>query len=150
MGKLWLVALLFMAAACGETPSGSSAQPQQPVSGPPSSGGPASPGQPGATPSAVTPVGDTLEPHKVQWLSAEPTGDGTALVITWWSGVEPCTVLDRVDVAESADQVTVTLWEGRDRRHPDAMCIAIAVKKQTTVKLSAPLGHRKVVDGAKP
>ncbi|GII53656.1 hypothetical protein Pth03_20450 [Planotetraspora thailandica] len=149
MGKLWLVALLLMVVACGETtpgPSGSSAQPSRPVSGHPSSGGSA---EPGATPSQATPVGNTIDPHKTKWLSAEPTDGGKALLLTWWSGVEPCTALDRVDVSESADQVTVTIWEGKDRRHPDAVCIAIAIKKQTKVNLSTPLGNRKVIDGAK-
>ncbi|GAA1269635.1 hypothetical protein Psi02_19740 [Planotetraspora silvatica] len=142
MGKLWLVALVFMAVACGETPS-SSASPGQPVGVPANSGG-ATP-----SPSTVTPVGNTINPRKVPWISAKPTDDGTALNVVWWSGVEPCNVLDRVEVAETADTVTVTLWEGHDRRQPDAMCIEIAIQKQTRVRLPAPLGDRKVVDGAR-
>ncbi|GAA4589609.1 hypothetical protein GCM10023194_44300 [Planotetraspora phitsanulokensis] len=149
MGKLWLAALLFMAVACGETPS-SSASPEQPTGVPASSDIPVS-SSGGATPSPsfVTPVGHTINPRKVPWISATPTDDGTALDVVWWSGVEPCNMLDRVDVTETAKTVTVTLWEGHDRRQPDAVCIEIAIKKQTRVQLPSPLGGREVVDGAR-
>ncbi|MEN3535025.1 hypothetical protein AAH991_07935 [Microbispora sp. ZYX-F-249] len=175
MRKLWLVALLFLAVACGGT-SSTSASPEQPDGSPtgaeaghgspaaasPSgapSGAPGSApggapgGAPGSTPSGapspVTPAGPTLNPRKVPWESATPTGDGRSLDVVWWSGVEPCNVLDRVEVTETAREVTVTLYEGQDRRSPDAMCIAIAVLKSTKVQLKAPLDGRKVVDGAK-
>jgi hypothetical protein len=143
MRKLWLVALLFMAVACGETPPTSSASPSAP-SNPPEQ--PVS--VPAASPTPVTPVGNTLGTHKTKWISATPSADGRSLRLVWWSGVEPCTVLDRVEVAESTDKVVVTLYEGQDRRHPDAVCIAMAIQKTTTVTLSAPLGSRRVVDGA--
>ncbi|MEW9527665.1 hypothetical protein [Microbispora sp. NPDC049125] len=164
MRKLWLVALLFMAVACGETPSTSSAQPESPAVVPASSQPPASapasskppvsvPATSGppvsAAPSPVTPVGNTMRTHKVPWISATPSAGGSKLDIVWWSGVEPCAVLDRVEVDEGGKDVTVTVYEGQDRRSPDAICIAIAIQKTTTVDLRAPLGDRKVVDGAK-
>ncbi|MEU8173471.1 hypothetical protein AB0C14_11390 [Microbispora hainanensis] len=158
MRKLWLVALLFLAVACGGT-SSTSASPEQPDGSPSGAGAdhgssmPASPvgpsGAPSGTPSPVTPAGPTLNPRKVPWESATPTGDGTALDLVWWSGVEPCNVLDHVEVTETAREVTVTLYEGQDRRSPDAVCIEIAIMKSTQVHLKAPLGDRKVVDGAK-
>ncbi|WP_204056545.1 hypothetical protein [Microbispora corallina] len=150
MRKLWLVALLSMAVACGETPSTTTASsvPTTPSGEP--VGVPASSAAPAATPSPspVTPVGHTLRTHKVTWLSATPVDDGARLRLVWWSGVEPCSVLDRVEVKESADEVVVTLYEGQDRRSPDAACIEIAIQKTTTVALTSPLGARKVVDGA--
>ncbi|WP_432928806.1 hypothetical protein ACQPZZ_03290 [Microbispora sp. CA-135349] len=166
MRKLWLVALLFLAVACGGT-SSTSASPEQPEGSPsgagadhPSrppvqapgaaTGAPAAPsGAPSGTPSPVTPAGPTLHPRKVPWESATPAADGRSLDVVWWSGVEPCTVLDRVEVTESAREVTVTLYEGQDRRSPDAVCIAIAILKTTKVHLKAPLDARKIVDGAK-
>jgi len=166
MRKLWLVALLFLAVACGGT-SSTSASPGQPEGSPsgagtdhpsrptaPSpdavvSGAPAAPpGAPSGTPSPVTPAGPTLNPRKVPWESATPASDGRSLDVVWWSGVEPCHVLDHVEVTETARTVTVTLYEGQDRRSPDAVCIEIAVLKTTKVRLKAPLGGRKVVDGA--
>lgn len=143
MRTIWLVALLFLVAACGEPPgASSSATPDQPV------GESASPVTPSGAPSPVTPVGQTLDPSKVPWTSATPTEDGRSLDVVWWSGVEPCYVLDRVEVDEQADQVTVTLYEGKDARSPDAVCIEIAIQKTTRVQLRAPLGDRKVIDGA--
>ena len=153
MRKLWLVALLFLAVACGGT-SSTSASPEQPDGSASGAGAdhgtPASPsGAPSGAPSPVTPAGPTLNPRKVPWESATPAGDGRSLDIVWWSGVEPCYVLDRVEVTETAREVTVTLYEGQDRRQPDAACIEIAIEKTTTVRLKSPLDDRKVVDGAK-
>lgn len=95
-------------------------------------------------------MGNTLDPRKIAWTGATPSPDGRSLAVVWWSGVAPCTVLDRVEVKESAKQVVVTLYEGRDPRFPDTACIAIAVEKTTTVRLASPLDGREVVDGAKP
>jgi len=36
------------------------------------------------------------------------------VAIDFTSGVEPCDVLDHVDVAYGADAVTITLFEGHD------------------------------------
>ncbi|WP_433249794.1 hypothetical protein ACQPYK_03020 [Streptosporangium sp. CA-135522] len=101
-------------------------------------------------PEPTTPKGHTDHPRRVRWLSAKPSKDGRSLRITWWSGVEPCTVLDRVTVRETPKRVTVTLWEGPSSKARDVACIAVAVQKVTTVKLKVPLGDRKVVDGARP
>jgi hypothetical protein len=152
MRNIWLAALVLAVAACGDTtpstsgPSTSGVPNQgQPVSTPVST--PASSG-PTPSPSPVTPKGNTINPHKVRWISAKPSPDGRSLRIVWWSGVEPCNTLDRVEVAEKKDSVTVTLYEGPDRRSPDVACIEIAVQKTTTVTLPTPLDGRRVVDGA--
>ena len=143
MRTIWLVALLFLVAACGEPPNTASpAPPDQPVSEPAGSV------VPSGAPSPVAPVGNSLDPNKVPWTSATPADGGRSLDVVWWSGVEPCYVLDRVEVDEQADQVTVTLYEGKDARSPDAVCIEIAIQKTTRVQLRAPLGDRKVIDGA--
>ncbi|GIH69174.1 hypothetical protein [Sphaerimonospora thailandensis] len=108
--------------------------------------GPSSPADAGP----VKPHRRTLGTHKVRWRSVKPIAHGRKLRITWWSGVAPCTVLDRVKTKETARKVVVTLYEGTDPAAKDTMCISIAIKKSTTVKLRAPLGKRKIVDGAKP
>jgi hypothetical protein len=148
MRRLWLIPVLFLAVACGGAPGTSATGPDQVVSTT------ASPGASGATPSAVapspvTPVGDALQPHEIAWTRATPSAAGTSLDIVWWSGVAPCTVLDRVEVREGAGEVTVTLNEGHDRRAPNVDCNEIAVYNTTTVKLPAPLGDRRIADGAK-
>ncbi|WP_239161376.1 hypothetical protein [Acrocarpospora phusangensis] len=123
--------------------TGQPADPEQPVSTP--VGTPAGSGTPSAGPSMTVPVGNTLNPRKIPWTTARPAGGD--LEITWVSGVEPCNSLDRVDVAYAAAEVTVTLWEGTTDE--DAICIEIAIEKKTIVKLTEPVGDRKIVDGAK-
>ncbi len=98
----------------------------------------------------VTPRPGMADTHAVNWTRAEPVGDGSVLRISYTAGVEPCSVLDRVEVAETGDTVTVTVVEGSDPAFPDAACIALGVLKAVEVPLAAPLGTRTVVDGATP
>jgi hypothetical protein len=74
--------------------------------------------------------------------------DGRTIAIDFVSGIEPCTVLDHVDVAVADDRVTITLFEGSDPDAGDVACIEIGVFKRTIVVLDEPLGDRKIVDGA--
>ena len=71
------------------------------------------------------------------------------LVIPFYGGVAPCFVLDRVEVAEAADVVTVSLFAGSDPAQPDAICIEIAKRYEVAVALREPLGGRTVVDGSR-
>jgi hypothetical protein len=89
-----------------------------------------------------------VRPHPFE--SATPIGDETSLDVRFWGGVAPCFVLDRVEVAEAADSVTVTLFAGSDPAHPDTACIEIALWMGTEVRLGAPLGGRAIRDGAAP
>ncbi len=73
--------------------------------------------------------------------------DDTTLTILFWSGVEPCYVLDHVAVTYDADAVTVTLFQGSDPNAGDVACIDIALQKQVTVTLDEPLAGRAIVDG---
>ncbi len=52
--------------------------------------------------------------HPTAFDTATIGDDDRTLTITFWSGVEPCAVLDHVDVAYGADAVTVTLFQGSD------------------------------------
>ena len=74
--------------------------------------------------------------------------DGVTVTIDFVSGVEPCYVLDRVDVVEGPDAVTITLYEGHDPYAGDVACIEIGVFKRTIVTLDRPIGDREIVDGA--
>jgi hypothetical protein len=80
--------------------------------------------------------------------SATVDADGVTVAIDFVSGVEPCYVLDRVEVVESEETVTITLYEGHDPSAGDVACIEIAVFKRTVVMLDAPIGDREIVDGA--
>ena len=85
----------------------------------------------------------------VPWEKARRTSSGRSLRVTYWSGVEPCNVLDHVDVHYSASEITVTLYEGHDPAQGDVACIEIALLKATVVRLEEPVDGRKIVDGAR-
>ncbi|WP_242659203.1 hypothetical protein [Thermostaphylospora chromogena] len=107
------------------------------------------PATPTGSPSPVEPKGGVANPRAVPWDSATPVGDGKRVRLIWWSGVEPCYTLDRVDVKESASSVEITLYEGPPGDAGKVACIEIAVLKTTTVELDEPVGGRTLVDGAK-
>jgi hypothetical protein len=92
--------------------------------------------------------GATVDPHPIPFDRVEVVDDDT-LEVFFFKGVEPCSVIDRVDVVEDADSVEITVFEGTGKAAgPDVACIAIAVEASVLVDLGSPLGERDVVDGA--
>ena len=73
--------------------------------------------------------------------------DDRTLTVYFWSGVEPCYVLDHVDVEENAGAITITLFQGSDPNVTNVACIDIALLKKVTVQLDEPVGARRIVDG---
>lgn len=160
-----LVVLVFvvLAAACGGAVTTAGPAPDQPVSSP-ASPTPASPCPPegcdGGTGPGMTP--DDTEwtdvplapdaqgtPRPVPFTEHVVSDDGTEVTVRWWSGVEPCHVLQDVQVEETGETVTITLYEASE--HPDdadVFCIELAQAKQYTVTLDQPLGDREVISGA--
>jgi hypothetical protein len=101
-------------------------------------GGPVDPGpvDPGlGQPTLVIPRPGQLDTRVVGAARLEPAVDGHHVLIrvTWWSGVEPCNVLDSVKVDRSGTAITIQLIEGTGDR--SAMCIEIAQEKATIVDL---------------
>ena len=74
--------------------------------------------------------------------------DGSKVTVYFWSGVEPCYVLDHVDVAYGSASVAITLYEGHDPDAGDVACIEIALLKKVVVQLDEPLAGRDIADGA--
>ncbi|WP_083957898.1 hypothetical protein [Herbidospora mongoliensis] len=107
---------------------------------------PAAPAQAAAPgPKVVKVQKGALSPKKVRWLTAKPHMRGVRVV--WWSGVEPCTVLTKVVVKETKKTVRITLYDGSVK---DAgMCVAMAIKKATYVRLKNPVGKRVILDGSR-
>jgi hypothetical protein len=112
------------------------------------------PGDPGLSPEPV-PGPQIVEPtpgmanvRARPFDSATIGDDGRTVTIDFWSGVEPCTVLDHVAVDYGAHDVTITLFEGNDPYAGNGACIDIAVQKQVVIVLDEPLGGRALVDGA--
>lgn len=144
---LVLVALLGLA-ACGEpslAPGGDAEGPDTPVTGSPDDGDRV---DPEAEPELVEPRPGMANVQPRPWEEAVVADDGRTVEIRFWSGVEPCSVLDRVEVDAAPEQVVITLFEGSDPAEPDAVCIEIAKRKAVRVTLDEPVGDREIVDGA--
>lgn len=117
--------------------------PECPVSSPTEEPGPA-PGGGGYT----NPAPGQDDVRAREWESAQVQADDQTIVITWWSGVEPCYVLDHVEVVEESERIVLTLYEGHQPGFEGA-CTEQAVKKQTEVRVSSKVAGRTIVDGAK-
>ena len=74
--------------------------------------------------------------------------DDRTLTVYFWSGVEPCFVLDHVDVEDDPGAITITLFQGHDPSAISAVCIEIAVMKRVEVGVDAPVAGRRIADGA--
>jgi len=97
--------------------------------------GPA-PVDPGAgQPAIVIPKPGRLNPHPVAPTALASSVDGRHVLVkvTWYGGVAPCSVLDSVTVARSANTIQLTVLEGADEA--DAICPEIAMLKATIVDL---------------
>jgi hypothetical protein len=99
-------------------------------------------------PQIVEPKPGMADLHPIAFDTAKVGDDDRTVTIDFVSGVEPCSVLDQVDVSYGADAVTITLLEGYDPGAGMVACPAIAEFKRTIVTLDQPLDGRAIVDGA--
>lgn len=74
----------------------------------------------------VVPRPGQLDVHPVaaETLRATVTGRSVEVAVDWWTGVEPCTILDTIVVERGEGTFSITLHEGRGPG--DMACIAIA------------------------
>jgi hypothetical protein len=70
-------------------------------------------------------------------LTASLDGRRLTVAATWWSGVEPCSILDSVVVDAEDGGFAITLFEGRGPG--DVACIAIAEQHRTFIEFPADL-----------
>jgi hypothetical protein len=94
------------------------------------------PVDPGAgQPTLVRPLPGRANPHPVAPTALQASVDGRRVLvkITWYGGVEPCSVLDSVRVERSGMDIALTPIEGSSDLA--AMCIEIAVLKATIIDL---------------
>ena len=97
----------------------------------------------------VTPRPGMAGVHPVEWDIVRLADDGDSLWVRWWSGVEPCHVLDRVDVQAGRRVIMVSLFEGHVPGRQDVACPEMALLKEVEVAFTQPLDGRKIIDGAK-
>ncbi|HEX2756556.1 MAG TPA: hypothetical protein VHM48_13900 [Candidatus Limnocylindrales bacterium] len=66
-------------------------------------------------------------------LQVSVDGRHVLVKVSWYGGVEPCSVLDSVRVERSGTEIALTPIEGSSDR--TAMCVEMAVLKATIVDL---------------
>ena len=86
-------------------------------------------------PKLVQPLPGRLNPHPAVPTAIQASVDGRHVLVkvSWYGGVEPCSVLDSVTVVRSGNDIQVTPVEGAS--DGNAMCIELAVLKATIVDL---------------
>lgn len=141
------LAALLVLSGCGSLasgPGGGATDPDTAVSdGGSTSGMSADPGRHGKA-ELREPDPDVVNPRRVDWDKAKVKG--RKITLFYYSGVKECYGLHHVEVKETDKRVTVTIYDGND---PDAeVCIELAQRVKTIVKLDRPLGSRTLVDGA--
>ncbi len=152
--KIWIAIALGLAivlaagislANLGAAGSGSEAPRDSGTAG--NAGGPSRhpPSEPG--PQVVKPRPGMVAMQRVPWQKAEVRDDRVVRVF-FSSGVEPCHVLDHVDVEYLDREIRITLFEGSDPKAGDVACIEIAVHKAVDVPLAEPVRGRRLVDGS--
>jgi hypothetical protein len=83
--------------------------------------------------------------RRVRWRAVQAAGD--VVVVEVQAGGAPCDAITDVDVAESADDVELTIWAGRT---PGARCRGVPALLGTfrvRVPLAEPLGERSLRRG---
>lgn len=126
------LSLLLVACSAAAGPSASappvSPSPDAPITAPPSDPADPSldPGEIGDGAKIVVPKPGQLDVHDVKADSLTARVDGSTIVVTatWFSGVEPCSILDTVIVTKGQGSYSITLREGHGPQ--DVVCIAIA------------------------
>ena len=121
----------------GTSGSGGGSVPGDPgtgvVTNPPNPGGG---GQvPDPQPTIVNPVAGLQGIRAIGAVKLEPgvNGNNVSVRISWWSGVEPCSVLAGVTVARDGNTFKLTVTEGSQGQ--GMACIEIAMYKATIVDL---------------
>jgi hypothetical protein len=82
-------------------------------------------------------VGIDVQAIPAETLTASLEGRRLTVAATWWSGVEPCSILDSVVVDAEDGGFAITLFEGRGPG--DVACIAIAEQHRTFIEFPADL-----------
>jgi len=151
-----LLTLLVVLTACSVGPAASAPSVAPPTSAPPDTAVTAPPSEPSGDPSIEPPVGaKPIIPKPGQAINVHPVSaetlsarvDGSTIIVkpTWWSGVEPCTILDSIVVDKGDGTYTVTLREGNSPQ--EIACIAIAEQHVTEFEIpNVAAGTWKIVD----
>ena len=136
-----LLALTLALAACSG--AGGSLAPSEPPASPPPEAPITSPPDAGSFPpladgaKVVVPRPGQLDvrPVNAETLAAKVDGRSVTVAVDWWSGVEPCTILDSIVVEKHASGFAITLREGRGPE--EVACVAMAELHRAFIELGA-------------
>lgn len=103
----------------------------EPIGGAPGDPGVVDPGQPQFV--IPKPGQKNVHPVSIEEMDARVEGRHAVLNARWWSGIEPCTVLDSVAWKRDGKTITISVREGSGEG--DLVCIDIAVYKATVIDL---------------
>lgn len=138
-----LILTVLVVAACGGTAGPSTTVP--PVTTAPV--GDEVIGDDGTVWRVVTPTGTAVNPQPIS--EAEVISiEGNVVSLGIFMGVEPCSVIDRVEIDETDAAVDIQIFSGTG--DPAATCIAIAEARAVVVVLDAPLGDRELTLSGAP
>ena len=131
------VALLLAACASGGAAPSAAAPPSEapPVAEPPAL---EEPGVGGAELVEPQPGQQDIHPVTIEQMQATSSGRVVSVDAYWTSGVDPCYVLDHVEVAINDDDQTIDLTVLEGTSDPDAICVMMAVTKHTIVSFEVP------------
>ncbi len=87
----------------------------------------------------AVPTGNAVNPQPITEATVVSSG-GNEVRFAVWMGVEPCDVIDRVEVTETDASVDVEIFRGTG--DIAATCVAMAVERIVVAELGAPLGDR--------
>ena len=138
--RLTLLLAALVIAACGGPSTAAGPSPDDAVTG-----APAKNDDTKTRPELREPQEDIVDAMPRSFESHKAKGRKITLV--YYSGVEECYGLDHIDIQESKSRVVLTIYEGR--RREAEICPEMAVQVRSIAALDAPLGNRKVVDGAR-
>jgi hypothetical protein len=132
------IGLVLAACSAGGATSAPSEQPPGEVpsaSGDPGIGVP----EPGGV-ELVEPQPGQQNVHPVSLERLDATASGTAVSVDayWTSGVDPCYVLDQVQVNINDDDLTVDVTVNEGTSDPNAICVMMAVAKHTIFTFEVP------------
>jgi hypothetical protein len=107
-------------------------------SGEPVGSDPGDPGNGGVDPGQATlvipkPGQLNVHPVPIEEMEARVEGRHAVLNARWWSGVEPCYVLDSVAWKRDGKTITISVREGSGG--DDVVCIDLAMYKATVIDL---------------
>ena len=109
--------------------------------------GPLDPDAPGGGAQLVTPRPGMTDLHAVRIDSFDVAPNDRTVTVRFVSGVEPCYVLDHVELEYTDKAVRVGLFEGSDPSGTGP-CPELAVYKKTEVTLDEELAGRRLVDAS--